>query len=91
MIDALIPIFEGDLSAQVGTMRYRSRYVESQMIFAEITRSGVTALVPCRRLNRITDPCGVYILADGSLWMSTTESPHAPVVAELIRAQEGSS
>ena len=54
------------------------------MIFAEISHRGVTALVPCRRINRVTDPHAVYILEDGSLWLGNATHPQQTIIAEVL-------
>ena len=89
--DHVYPIMGHD--AQIcGRLVYRSVNPVSRNkaeIFMEVHHQGWVVLVPCRRVNRITDPQGVYILEDGSVWMNADEAPH-PVVAELIRVDEGS-
>lgn len=55
------------------------------VIFVEVTYAGLTMIVPARRLNRMTDPRHVYILADGSLWMSAG-TDEMPVFGEVLGA-----
>lgn len=38
--------------------------------FLEIRHQNYSALVPCRRGMRTDDPEGLFVLADGSLWMA---------------------
>ena len=89
----VFPVYQGapTQSDACGRLVYRSVNTKVGRIaelFVEIEQNGWTVLVPCRRVNRCTDPTGVYILADGSVWSSSETAPQ-PIVAEVVRTGNG--
>ena len=88
--DRIFPVYRHGVHT-CGRLIYRS--VQTQFgriaeLFVEVEHQGWTVLVPCRRVNRRTDPAGVYILADGSVWTSPEPVPQ-PIVAEVVRMGAG--
>lgn len=52
--------------------------------FLEIRHQNYSALVPCHRGTRADDPEGLFVLADGSLWMAKGMT-RGEVVAQVCR------
>lgn len=69
-----------------GMVHYRQT-LAADAVFVTVTYAGLTMLLPARRLNRITDPRHVYVLADGSLWVSDEATPET-VFAVVLGADQ---
>lgn len=52
----------------------------------EVAVDGAQTLLPCRRVNRITDPYGVYIAEDGRIWCAWTGMAPKAVQAQVVGA-----
>lgn len=53
-------------------------------LYVEIPWHGIVALVPCRRVNRATDPVGVYVGEDGSVYRSMVPAD-AHIWAQVVQ------
>lgn len=88
-----MPVFAGIAAIQDGTpvplawVHWKRRAIRSEVpeFFIEATVEGALTLLPCRRVNRVDDPYGVYFI-DGQPWCSYTEQLAGPVQAKLVGA-----
>jgi hypothetical protein len=54
--------------------------------YYEVQLHGLRVLVPGHSTRRITDPAGVYVLADGRVWCPVRQgTPPSPAVARVWR------
>lgn len=85
-IDWMRPVYAPDAPDHpLGVVYLRGpTRIEGESYFV-VHYHGVPTLVAGRRVNRVTDPCALYILADGSIWIGQPAAS-APVVAEVALA-----
>ena len=84
IVETLVPVLADGQT--VGTLVLRQAPTRNRVeLLVKIQQGSLHALVPCRRVNRATDPHGVYILEDGTLWTTADPVASSPVMAEVLR------
>lgn len=82
-IDTVVPVIAWPGARRVGYVVRRDGPRQEEW-YAELIYDDLPVLVPCRRVNRESDPYGIYILDDGSIWRSAW--PRAgSIMGEVIR------
>ena len=83
IVETLVPVLADGQT--VGTLVLRQPTRDRVELLVKIQQGSLHALVPCRRVTRATDPHGVYILEDGTLWTTADPVASSPVMAEVLR------
>ncbi|MCY0864880.1 MAG: hypothetical protein OWQ57_08020, partial [Sulfobacillus sp.] len=81
-VDVVIPIVALPGEDRVGWVVRRYGYRQEEL-YCEVTVQMIPALVPCRWLSHMSDPFGVYVLEDGSLWRSAWPQ-HVAIYAAVV-------
>jgi hypothetical protein len=81
VVDHVLPVCVGT-GETVARVIVRGDGALPELVVA-VDWAGITVYVPCRRVNRITDPQRYYIAADGTLYQSAALEVPPPVWAEV--------
>lgn len=83
IVDQIIPVLNNHHEEPIGMVIRRVGF-QNEEFYCETHIHELRVLIPCRRVNRIDDPYGVYILADGSLWRSMQPAVPVSIIGQVV-------